>query len=120
MESTTISSEGEMTFGSEIDVIIESVDTAIPLSETVGVPFIISLPLVPASEMPGPVWLNSYDANYLLVNECGYSNDYSGNQLFWVRFTPLAAGVANVGFAQQQRLINPLFIGIDYRITISQ
>ncbi|HVZ41210.1 MAG TPA: hypothetical protein VHI13_18160 [Candidatus Kapabacteria bacterium] len=108
-----------MVFGSETEVVPTSVESSIPLNATVGVPFTISLPLVAASEMPGPVWLERYDSNYLLVSECGYSNDYSGNQFFWVRFIPTAAGVANASFVQQQRLINPLFIGIQYQITIT-
>jgi len=90
-----------------------------PLNEKLNVPFFIDLPLVPAKEAPGPVWLDQYDPAYLQVVQAGYSNDFQGNQFFWVQFNPIQAGQTQAQFVQQPRLINPLFINRPYTITIS-
>jgi hypothetical protein len=91
----------------------------VQLDEKLNVPFFIDLPLAPAKDAPGPVWLDQYDLTYLQVVQSGYSNDFQGNQYFWVQFNPIQAGQTQVGFVQQPRLINPLFISLPYTITIT-
>lgn len=88
------------------------------LTERLKVPFRIKLGILPAAQVPGPVWLNEYDGEYLVVKESGYSNDYEGVQSFWVEFEPIKTGETKVGFVQRPRMINPLFIGHSYTISI--
>jgi hypothetical protein len=88
------------------------------LTEKLHVPFTIDLSILPAQEAPGPVWLNEYDPQYLLVKQSGYRNDYEGNQSFWVEFEPIKTGQTQVGFVQRPRMINPLYIGHPYTISI--
>jgi hypothetical protein len=89
------------------------------LNEKLNTPFIIELSILPAKEAPGPVWLDQYDPEYLQVMKSGYFNDYEGNQSFWVEFNPIKAGQTQVGFVQQPRLINPLYINYPYTVNIS-
>ena len=89
-------------------------------NETVGHAFTINVHLAQAADAPGPAWLDAYDYELLRVQECGYSNDFAGNQFFWCTFVPTRVGTATVTFAKQPRLINPLFISIPYTIVISE
>jgi hypothetical protein len=88
------------------------------LTERLNSQFRIELSILPANEGPGPAWLDVYESEYLQVIESGYSNDFQGNQSFWVEFNPIKVGQAQVEFAQQPRLINPLFIGHPYTVNI--
>jgi hypothetical protein len=73
---------------------------------------------IPQSQVPGPVWMQQYDPEYLQVTGAGLANDYENNQAFWMTFESIKVGQTSLLFVQRLLMIPPLDVRYTYEVNI--